>query len=59
MTPDFLLQLLSMVAVGGGVYGAIRADLARVHEKAINAERSANRAHERIDEFHNHWKATS
>lgn len=53
MSPEFLLQLVSIVAVGVGVYGGIRADLARIHEKAEYAGREAERANRRIDDLHN------
>ncbi len=53
MSPDFILQLVAEVVVLGAAcgttYAAIRADLARLHEKASHAEKSANDAHRRID----------
>lgn len=51
MSQEFLLQLLSIIAVGGGTYGAIKADLARAIAKAEMAEKMANKAHERIDDL--------
>lgn len=47
--PEWLFQVLTAVAGAASVYAAIRADLARLHEKAENANRSATRANERID----------
>jgi hypothetical protein len=47
--PDWLFQLLTAGAGAASVYAAIRADLARLHEKAENAARSADKAHGRID----------
>lgn len=40
--PGLLVQILLALASGSGVYAAIRADLARLHERT-------NAAHERID----------
>ena len=48
-TAEFLLQGLIALCSGFGVYAAIRADLARLHERASNALDSAQRAHDRID----------
>lgn len=49
MTPEFVLQIIIAVASGLAVYAGIRADLARLHERATNAQSSADKAHERID----------
>lgn len=53
MTPDFVLQIIVAAAggvgVGGGVYAAIRADLARLGLLAQHAHDSAKAAHQRID----------
>lgn len=49
MTPEFILQLVATVGAGVGIYAGIRVDLARLHEKVAIAQRSAERAHERID----------
>ena len=51
---EFLLQLLVAVGAGFGSYAAIRADLARIHERATNAQESATKAHSRIDALINH-----
>jgi len=51
--PDWLFQLLTAGAGAASVYAAIRADLARLHEKAENASRSADKAHDRIDDIMN------
>ncbi len=40
--PGMLVQILLAIASGAGVYAAIRADLARLHERT-------QAAHERID----------
>jgi hypothetical protein len=53
-TPDFWLQVVFAAAGGFGVYAAIRADLATLHERASNAQASAQRAHERIDALTHH-----
>jgi hypothetical protein len=47
--PDWLFPVLGMVAAGAGAYAAVRADLARAHERASQALESAGRAHARID----------
>ena len=51
MTVDaqFALQVLIALCSGAGVYAAIRADLARLHERTQNASESAATAHTRID----------
>lgn len=57
MDVSVLLGVIVAVATGGGAYAAIRADLARLHELALAAKSSADRAHERINkmvDFHGH-----
>lgn len=51
MTVDasFLLQIVVALGSGVGAYAAIRADLARLHERAQHAKASADLAHQRID----------
>ena len=51
MTLDapFIVQVLIALGSGMGAYAAIRADLARLHERAQNAMSSAEKAHKRID----------
>jgi hypothetical protein len=48
---ELLLQIVMAMAAGFGSYAAIRADLARLHERASNALDAAKRAHERIDKI--------
>lgn len=48
---QFLLQVMIALASGGGVYAAIRADLATLHEKTANASEAARTAHRRIDDL--------
>lgn len=48
-TAEFILQLVIAVCSGGGVYAAIRADLAKLHERATRAIEAADHAHARID----------
>jgi len=36
MSPEFLLNLAVAIASGAGVYAAIRADLATLHERTKN-----------------------
>lgn len=50
--PDWILQVLAVAAGGVGVYAAIRADLARLHERATIALQRAEHAHDRIDRLH-------
>lgn len=50
-TAEFLLQVMIALASGGGVYAAIRADLATLHEKTANASQAAHNAHRRIDDM--------
>lgn len=33
MTPEFLLQICTMLVTGGAVYGAIRADIKALHAR--------------------------
>lgn len=49
MTAELLVSLFASVGCGVGAYAAIRADLARLHERASHALDAAERAHERID----------
>ena len=51
MTVDasFLLQVFVALGSGFGAYAAIRADLARLHERAQTAKDNADLAHKRID----------
>lgn len=49
MIPDWVFQLVSAGAGAAGLYAAIRADLARLHERASQAMEAATRAHDRID----------
>jgi len=57
MTPDFLLNLLAVVAGAAGVYAAIKADLTKAIITAERAEKDAGEAHQRINlhiENHHH-----
>ena len=58
MEPSLVLQisafLVAQIITAGGVYAAIRADLARLHERATAAKESADQAHHRIDSLLNH-----
>lgn len=47
--PAWITQGLAALGVGVGVYAGIRADLARLNERATNALESARQAHARID----------
>lgn len=50
MTPEMITQLVYALIGAGAVYGGIRADLRGMHERIVTAEKSASRAHERIDQ---------
>jgi len=47
------IQFLVAAGAGVGAYVAIRADLARLHERATQAKERADAAHNRIDEIFN------
>lgn len=53
--PDWVLQLAGYLAAAGAAYGAIRADLKALHERAQMAQESASEAHRRIDEHVTDW----
>lgn len=50
-TPEFVLQIIVAGGSAFGMYAAIRADLARLHERATSAQESAKEAHQRIDKM--------
>lgn len=57
---DWSAMLLAVLGAGGaslGAYVAIRADLARLHERVDGAVAAVTRAHERIDTFHKNHTA--
>lgn len=49
MTSDIILAILTPLLSAAAAYGAIRADIRHLHEKAGKAQETAERAHERID----------
>lgn len=51
MIPEWAWQVLSMAAGAGGVYAAIRSDLAYLRARAEGAAASAEKAHGRIDDL--------
>jgi hypothetical protein len=53
LTPEFLLNLLGMVATAGAVYGAIKGDIKAMHQRLndLNEQVVYNRG--RIDTLHN------
>lgn len=51
--PDWLFQLLTAGVGAASVYAAIRADLARLHERTRTAMEAASKAHDRIDQLLN------
>lgn len=48
--PDWLFQLAGYLIAGGMSYGAIRTDLKALHERLGINEKTAERAHVRIDD---------
>ena len=46
-----MIQILLSAGAGVGAYAAIRADLARLHERATGAAQRADQAHARIDQM--------
>ena len=48
-SPELILQILGPLVAGFGAYAAIRADLARLHERATHALETADKANRRID----------
>lgn len=49
LSPEFIVQVLVAIGGIGATYAAIRGDLAKLHERTINTQKSADRAHSRID----------
>ena len=49
--PAWAWQLLTAAGGAASVYAAIRADLARLHERATHAIDAAEKAHSRIDQL--------
>lgn len=50
MTPEFLLNLLAIIAAAAGSYAAIKSDLTRAIVTAEQAAKDADKAHERLDD---------
>ena len=49
LTPEFVIQLVIMLAGAGAVYGGIRADLRHLHDLYDRNSRATAKAHARID----------
>lgn len=49
--PEWMMQLGAAVIGGVSVYAAIRSDLAALAARMVNVEKTADSAHERIDNF--------
>lgn len=49
MNEGVILQIVSMVAVAGGIYAAIKSDLTRAIMLAEQAVKAAESAHHRMD----------
>jgi hypothetical protein len=58
MSPEFFLEVLVALAGGFGAYAAIRADLARMHERITATKARADDAHARLDrmDYPNQWR---
>jgi outer membrane murein-binding lipoprotein Lpp len=54
---ELVAQLVTLIASAAGVYAAIRADLARLHEKSQRALEEAHRANARLDELFNRGRS--
>lgn len=51
MTHELLMQVAVMIATGGALYGAIRADLRSLRERIERHESDITRVHERLDNW--------
>lgn len=51
MTHELLMQVAVMIATGGALYGAIRADLRSLRERIERHETDITRVHERLDNW--------
>lgn len=48
---SLFLQLVTILIAAGAVYGGIRSDLKAIHENLRRVEKTADKAHDRIDSF--------
>ena len=46
---SLLLQVVTVLIAAGAVYGGIRSDLKTMHENMRRIEKTADKAHDRID----------
>ena len=46
---SLLLQVVTILIAAGAVYGGIRSDLKTMHESLRRIEKTADKAHDRID----------
>lgn len=46
---SLLLQVVTVLIAAGAVYGGIRSDLKTMHESIRRVEKTADKAHDRID----------
>lgn len=49
VSPEFAVQLFTILATGAAIYGGIRADLKAMHERLGRAEAGIDQARERMD----------
>ena len=53
---QLLVSLVTLAVGAGAIYGAIRADLKRLHERTNDISQSVQHAHRRIDDIlGTHW----
>ena len=50
-TPEFWLQLFVALGAAAGTYGAIRGDLATLHERTRNTQKDVEAADRRINDL--------
>jgi hypothetical protein len=49
LSPEFAVQLLTLLATGAAIYGGIRADLRAMHQRLGRAEHDITEARMRMD----------
>jgi len=52
--PEWIMQSIGYLGALAVGYAAIRADLAKLHERTLHTAHTADRAHERIDSLIQH-----
>lgn len=49
--PDLLVQIVTVLFVGGAAYGAIRADLRAMHQRIERVSEDVDRVADRVDKI--------